>query len=187
MSVQTGPSRKAQSWTDLRVRLISAVVLGCVVLVLAFHRWRDIPAPVLRGRHRGVRRVVAHDAGQAGRAAVQAGSPLAFVCAFCLPPRSQCRGVADRRRRRSVHRLRRSRRTSRRLGPRRPGLCQPCRLCAGDAARGRRGGPRGPRACHLRRVVDRYLRLLHRQGAGRPEDHAVGFSEEDSFRIPRRA
>ena len=35
MSLQTGPALKSQSWTDLRVRLISALVLGCLVLVVA--------------------------------------------------------------------------------------------------------------------------------------------------------
>ncbi|GGD39419.1 phosphatidate cytidylyltransferase [Aureimonas glaciei] len=35
MSLRTGPALKSQSWTDLRVRLISALVLGCFVLAIA--------------------------------------------------------------------------------------------------------------------------------------------------------
>ncbi|WP_224007236.1 phosphatidate cytidylyltransferase [Aureimonas sp. SA4125] len=35
MSIQSVPSPRSQSWTDLRVRLMSAVVLGCVVLAIA--------------------------------------------------------------------------------------------------------------------------------------------------------
>lgn len=35
MSLPVGPALKSQSWTDLRVRLISALVLGCFVLAVA--------------------------------------------------------------------------------------------------------------------------------------------------------